>query len=97
MSLSKREARRLAKNAAEMDARVLRGILTIGPEGATVDGTNILEWLEQHADTELMLIAAPVADAKFIDEVRSCHRCGRDYTGEACPHCREVRARLRGI
>ncbi len=96
MSLTKREARRLAKNAAEMDARILRGILTIGPEGAAVDGTNIQAWLEQHADAELMLIAAPVADSKFIDEVRSCHRCGRDYMGEACPRCQEVRARLRG-
>lgn len=97
MTLSKSEARRLAKNAAEMDARILRGVLTIGPDGAKVEETDVLEWLAQHVDSELVLIAAPVASSILAEnEVKSCPTCGRDYTGDACLHCKEVRARLRG-
>lgn len=97
MTLSKSEARRLAKNAAEMDARILRGILTMGPDGAKVDETNVLEWLAQHAGSELVLIVAPVASSILIEnEIKSCPTCGRDYSGDTCLHCQEVRARLRG-
>jgi hypothetical protein len=96
MTLSKSEARRLAKNAAELDANVLRGLLEIGPDGATVNGTNILEWLAQYADGELILVAAPVGNDRFIEsDIKSCHTCGRDYQGERCPYCAEARARLR--
>ena len=97
MSLSKSEARRLAKNAAEMDANVLRGVLEFGSGGGvTINGTSLLEWLAQYADTELILVAAPVASDRFIEsEIKSCHTCGRDYKGERCPYCAEARARLR--
>lgn len=98
MTLSKSEARRLAKRAAELDARILRGILTMGPDGAKVDETNVLEWLARYADTELMLIAAPVSRTTMAkDEIKSCPTCGRDYTGDTCLYCREARARLRGM
>lgn len=96
MAISKSEARQLAKNGLEMGALVLRGVLTIGPDGATIDRTSISEWLDQHVNSELILIAAPVGKIALESEVKSCYTCGRDYVGDACPHCAEVRARLRG-
>jgi hypothetical protein len=96
MTISKSDARRLTISVTEMGAQVLRGVLTVGPEGAKINGINVVEWLTRHADTELMLIATPVGAAVLQGELQTCQRCGRDYKGEACPYCAEVRARLRG-
>jgi hypothetical protein len=96
MEISKSEARQLGINAAEMGAHVLRGVVTIGPDGARINETNVSEWLAQHVDSELMLIAAPVGKIIIESELKSCYTCGRDYKGETCPHCAEARARLRG-
>ena len=96
VAISKSDARRLAKNGVEMGAYVLRGKLTIGPDGVRVNEKNILEWLAQHADAELILIAAPISHMPSDHEIKSCFTCGRDYIGETCPHCAEARARLRG-
>jgi hypothetical protein len=97
MGISKSEARRLGMSAVELGAQVLRGVVTIGPDGAKIDGTDISEWLAEHADAELVLIAAPVDQlAREQDATKICYTCGRDYQGDSCPHCAEVRARLRG-
>ena len=96
MTLSKSEAYRLSKKASEMDARVLRGVLTLSAAGAKIDEVDLLEWLAQHADSEVVLIAAPVEDRHVSNEMRTCQTCGRDYVGDSCAHCRKVRARLRG-
>lgn len=96
MSISKEEARRLAINVTDMGGQVLRGTLTIGPAGAAVNQVNLLEWLAAHVDTEILLVAASIAEAGANSEIKTCQRCGRDYRGDACPHCAEIRARLRG-
>jgi hypothetical protein len=96
VAISKSDARRLAKDGVEMGAHVLRGILTIGPDGAKIDKRNILEWLAQHADMELILIAAPINRVTAESQTKTCFTCGRDYQGDACPYCTEARARLRG-
>ena len=97
MTISKTEARKLTINVAEMGAQVLRGILQIGPDGeATINNVVISEWLAQHDGAEIMLIATPVGNAVDLNELKTCSQCGRDYKGEACPHCAEARARLRG-
>ncbi len=96
MAISKDEARRLAISVTEMGGQVLRGILTIGPAGATVNQIDLLQWLAEHADTEILLVAAPVAGTGPNGELKTCQRCGRDYRGDSCPHCAEIRARLRG-
>ncbi len=96
MAISKSDARRLAMNSIEMGAHVLRGVLTIGPDGVKVDDTDIAEWLTEYADSELILIAAPVGPIVSESQVKSCYTCGRDYKGTTCPHCAEARARLRG-
>ena len=31
-----------------------------------------------------------------IAYVRTCRTCGQDYEGRTCPHCEQVRRRLRG-
>jgi hypothetical protein len=96
MAISKSDARRLAKEAMEIGAHVLRGVLTIDPEGAKVGETNVLDWLAQYADNELVLIATPVGKVFIESKVKICYTCGRDYMGDACPYCAEARARLRG-
>ncbi len=96
MEISKSEARQLGINAVEMGAHILRGVVTIGPNGARIDGTNVSKWLARHVDSELILIAATVGKITIESELKSCYTCGRDYKGETCPHCAEVRARLRG-
>jgi hypothetical protein len=96
MAISKSEARKLTINVTEMGAQVLRGVLTFGSEGAKINNVVIMDWLAQHADTEIMLIATPVGAAVEASTLKTCPRCGQDYKEEACPHCAEVRARLRG-
>ena len=96
MSISKSNARRLAISSIEAGAHVLRGLLTVGPNGVTIDRTDIDEWLAQYANQELILIAAPVGPVDVGDQVKTCYTCGRDYKEDTCPHCAEARARLRG-
>lgn len=96
MAISKDEARRLAINVTEMGGQILRGTLTIGPAGAAVNQVDLLEWLAERANTEIMLMAVPIAGANSNGELKTCPRCGRDYRGDTCPHCAEIRARLRG-
>lgn len=96
MAISKSEARKLAKNGMELGAQVVRGVLTAGPEGLTVDGKDITAWLAQHAGSEVILIAAPVEKIAIESQIKTCYTCGRDYKGDSCPHCATARARLRG-
>lgn len=96
MAISKSDARKLAINVSEMGAQVLRGVLTVGPEGAKINEVSVLDWLSQHAGSEVMLIATPVGSKVSSGEEKACSRCGRDYKGETCPYCAEARARLRG-
>ena len=97
MTISKSDARRLTKEATEIGARVLRGVLKVDSEGAKIGDSNVLEWLSQYADTELILIVSPVGRSYIESEVKICYTCGRDYTGDTCPYCAEARARLRGV
>ncbi|HMQ54372.1 MAG TPA: hypothetical protein PKE64_01925 [Anaerolineae bacterium] len=94
MSVTKSDARRLAKEGLEVGARVLRGVLSDGPSGPMVDDKNVLEWLAQHTASEVVLIVAPI-DRDLTKGVKSCYTCGRDYEGKECPRCASARARLR--
>jgi hypothetical protein len=97
MPISKSDARRLTKEATEIGAHVLRGVLKVDSEGAKIGETNVLEWLSQYADTELVLIVSSVGRIYIENEVKICYTCGRDYTSDTCPYCAEARARLRGL
>ena len=98
MPISRNQARQLAKSSMEMGARVLRGTLTVAEDGTvSLNHTNLAAWLTELAGQEVVLVAAPVGRGGAADdEVKSCLTCGRDYVGDACPHCAEVRSRLRG-
>lgn len=96
MSISKATALRLASSAMDSGAVALRGMLSRGANGELVVGDrNLSEWLERYADQQVIVILAPI-DTDSYDQVRTCGVCGRDYEGSECPHCREVRLRLRG-
>ncbi len=96
MALSKASARRLASNAMDMGAVALRGSLSLDGNGEfTISDRNLSEWLSRYAGQEVIVILAPV-DTNFFEERHQCGVCGRDYEGPECPHCAEVRARLRG-
>jgi hypothetical protein len=96
MALSKAAALRLASNALDSGAMALRGPLSRNERGEFLVGDrNLVEWLKRYVDQEVIIILAPV-DTSSYDQVRTCGICGRDYEGPECPHCAEVRARLRG-
>lgn len=97
MAISRTEARELAKNGMEMGAKVLRGRLTVGPDGILIDNTDVATWLAQQEEgAEFILVAAPIGKSAVENEIKTCYTCGRDYTGEVCPRCARARARLRG-
>ena len=97
MAISKSEARQLTRVGMEAGARVVRGKLTIGQDGTiTINDAALAEWLQRYNDSEVIFIAAAIGNSVIEDEVRTCYTCGRDYKGSTCPHCAEVRARLRG-
>lgn len=96
MALSKASALRLASNAMDMGAVALRGSLSLEGNGQFAIGDrNLSEWLNRYAGQEVIVILAPV-DTGTYEQIRQCGTCGRDYEGPECPHCAEVRARLRG-
>jgi len=97
MAVSKSDARRLTKDATEIGGHVLRGVLKVGPDGAKVGDTNLLEWLQQFNESELMLIGLRVESSHIESDLKICYTCGRDYRGDTCPYCAEARARLRGM
>jgi hypothetical protein len=96
MTLSKAKALRLASDAMDAGAVALRGALTLEENGQfSIGNRNLSEWLGRYTDQEVVVILASV-DTNFEDQRRQCGVCGRDYEGSECPHCAEVRARLRG-
>jgi hypothetical protein len=97
MAVSKSDARRLTKDATEIGGHVLRGVVKAGPEGITVGDTDLLEWLQQFNNSEVMLVGMRVEAGHIESDLKICYTCGRDYRGDTCPYCAEARARLRGM
>ena len=96
MSVRKASVLELATAAYDLDATVLRGRLTQAADGTwTVGGIEVLRRIGLLEGQEIVLIAASLDDTREVSP-RSCPRCGREYTGAYCPHCREARLRLRG-
>jgi hypothetical protein len=96
MSVRKASVLELATAAYDLDASVMRGRLTRNPDGSwTITGVGVDGWLAKYEGQEIVLIAASMDDTREVSP-RTCPRCGREYTGAYCPHCREARLRLRG-
>jgi len=96
MSVRKASVLELATAAYDLDASVMRGRLIRSPDGSwTITGVGIDGWLAKYEGQEIVLIAASMDDSREVSP-RTCPRCGREYTGAYCPHCREARLRLRG-
>jgi hypothetical protein len=96
MSVRKASVLELATAAYDLDASVIRGRLAKSPDGSwTITGVGIDGWLAKYEGQEIVLIAASMDDSREVSP-RTCPRCGREYTGAYCPHCREARLRLRG-
>ena len=97
MSVRKASVLELATAAYDLDASVMRGRL-IQIAGWKLDdhgrGCGGLACPNMEGQ-EIVLIAASMDDTREVSP-RTCPRCGREYTGAYCPHCREARLRLRG-
>lgn len=95
MPVSKREARELMSRGYEMGITVLNGVVERQEDGTwAVDDQSIEEWLTSLEGTEIVIVAAQVEEGH--GRKRICPTCGNEYEGYECPHCREVRRRLRG-
>ncbi len=96
MSVRKASVLELATAAYDLDANVMRGRLIKSPDGSwSITGVDVAGWLAKLEGQEIVLIAASLDDTREVSP-RTCPRCGREYTGAYCPHCREARLRLRG-
>ncbi len=94
--VSKSDAHELASQAIDMGARALRGVLHRGEaEKWIVGSTDVNVWLGRYEGFELILLAVPIGEGE-TPGVKTCRTCGREYEGDACPHCQTARERLRG-
>lgn len=97
MTIPKSGVQELASKAHEMGASVLRGSLQRldGERGWAMGNVHLRDWLARHEGRDLILIAAVIGERQELP-AKTCRTCGREYSGSECPHCREVRERLRG-
>jgi hypothetical protein len=93
----KASIRDLTQAAITIDGRFIQGVLHQDPESGIwmVGSTSLDEWFGLHKGEDVTLILVSMEDDRPLDK-RTCRTCGRDYFGYECPHCREVRFRLRG-
>ena len=90
-------ALQLASAARDLGAEALRGILEQNESGRwTVGHIEIEGWLSRHEGYELVLTVAAIDQETPMTYTRTCRTCGNDYEGRTCPHCEQVRRRLRG-
>lgn len=96
-AIRKADIRRLAVEVYQLDGRTLEGILRRDSVDGrvTINGVAIEEWLAREEGKEVSLLLIPTESERPMD-VQTCNTCGREYSGASCPHCREVRYRLRG-
>jgi len=96
-SIPRSRALKLASDARDLGAEALRGLLEQNEAGRwTVGHIGVEGWLSRHEGQELILIAVPIDQETPMAYVRTCRTCGNEYEGRTCPHCEQVRHRLRG-
>jgi hypothetical protein len=96
-SIPRANALKLASQARDAGAEALRGLLEQDESGRwTVGHIGVESWLSRYQGQELILIAAPIDEETPMAYTRTCRTCGNEYEGHTCPHCEQVRRRLRG-
>lgn len=96
MTISRKDSQTLSGTAARTGATVLGGTLTKEGDHYFINKTDVTALLETLVGEQVVFIAADVCEKRVAQETKTCLTCGRDYTESACPHCANVRARLRG-
>lgn len=93
----KASIRDLTNAAYALDGRFLQGIVRRDPDSGrwVVGNTPVEEWMSRHENEDVTMILLPMQEDRPL-QTRVCQTCGRTYADVECPHCREVRARLRG-
>lgn len=95
-STSKGNALKLASVAQDLGGEALRGILERNEAGNwTISYVELESWLSRYAGQELVIAVAAIEPESARPYTRTCRTCGRDYEGASCPHCDEIRRRLR--
>ena len=90
------DALRLASQAHDAGAEALRGLLALNESGRwTVGHIEVESWLSRHSGQEVVLAVAAIDQETPMAYKRTCRTCGTEYEGRNCPHCEEVRSRLR--
>jgi hypothetical protein len=97
MTIPKSSVQELVNRAHEMGADVLRGPLQRLDEerGWAIGNIHLMDWLARYGGRDLILIAAVIGEGEE-PAPKTCRTCGREYSGDECPYCREARERLRG-
>ena len=96
-SIPRANALKLAEKARDMGAEALRGLLEQNDAGRwTVGHIGVEGWLSRYEGQEVIVIAVPIDQQTPMTYTRTCRTCGNDYEGRTCPHCEQVRRRLRG-
>jgi hypothetical protein len=96
MAIDRRDARNLSADGAKIGAIVLGGRLIKEGDHYLINKTDVTALLEELIDQNVILVFGQVAEQDLRSLVHSCLTCGREYTGSECPHCANVRSRLRG-
>ncbi len=93
----KASIRELTQAAAHLDGRFVQGVLHRDPESGVwmIGQTTLEEWVARNDGEEVTMIVLSMDEGRALEK-RTCRTCGRDYIGYECPHCREIRYRLRG-
>ena len=93
----KASIRELTQAAARLDGHFTQGSLHRDEETGEwmVGSTKLDTWVARHEEEEVTLILLSMDEGRSIEK-RVCRTCGREYVGYECPHCREIRLRLRG-
>ncbi|HEY89549.1 MAG TPA: hypothetical protein G4N98_07430 [Thermoflexia bacterium] len=94
----KASIRELISDAYRLEARVTQGRLHRNPQDGRwmIGNTHLNEWFDRQAGEDVSLLLIPTESRERGVETRTCHTCGRQYSGSYCPYCRRVRLRLRG-
>lgn len=96
-TVRKAVVRELASSAYELDASVAQGRLSRSAADGRwwVGQTSLDQALQPFDGQEVYLLVVPLEKEEPL-EPKTCGICGDEYVGAECPHCRDVRRRLRG-